>query len=307
MMSDDELQSKEEIQERLDELQEEMNSFGFWDDKEHAQKVVQRYEELKKKKQGVGKYDKRNAILTIYAGAGGDDAEDFVGMLLEMYMEYSKSHGWGMSMLHQHQTDHGGYRNITVEIQGSSDGDGDNGPYGVLKHESGVHRLVRVSPFDADKNRHTSFAMVEIVPKMKDVGDVELNDSDLEISFSKSGGPGGQNVNKRETAVKITHTPTDISVRIDSQRTQKQNRKRALEILRGKLYHMREQKQKQMQQQFQVSDGTKNEWGNQIRSYVLHPYKKVKDHRTEVEVNDVESVLEDGDLTPFIDAAHEQL
>jgi len=306
MMSDNTLQSKEEIQERLDELQEEMNSFGFWDDKEHAQKVVQRYEELKKKKQGVGKYDNRNAILTLYAGAGGDDAEDFVKMLLEMYMEYSKSHGWGMSMLHQHQTDHGGYRNITVEIKHDND-DEDNGPYGVLRHESGVHRLVRVSPFDADKNRHTSFAMVEIVPKMKDVGDVELNDSDLEISFSKSGGPGGQNVNKRETAVKITHTPTDISVRIDSQRTQKQNRERALEILRGKLYHMREQKQKQMQQQFQVSDGTKNEWGNQIRSYVLHPYKKVKDHRTEVEVNDVESVLEDGDLAPFIDAAHEQL
>lgn len=289
---------KQEIEKRLEELQEKMNAIDFWDDKEHAQKVVQEYEDLKKAKKGVGKYDKRPAVATIYAGAGGQDAEDFARMLTEMYITYAKNNGWNIAVVHKNANDHGGLRNITFEIRGKD-------AYGTLKNESGVHRLVRISPFNANKKRHTSFAMVEIVPKMKKVGDIDIDESDLEVEFSRSSGPGGQNVNKRETAVRIVHTPTNITAHANSERSQQRNRDKALEILKGKLYHMRKEKQKEKQEHFSVSDGTKIEWGNQIRSYVLHPYKLVKDHRTDVEVNDVESVMEDGELSPFIEAERE--
>lgn len=291
--------SKEEIEAELENLQEQMNQPDFWSDKESAKEVVAQYERLKELRDGVGEYDKRSATVSIYAGAGGQDAEDFAAMLFEMYIKYAQNHGYKPALVHEHKTDHGGFRNVTFDISGK-------GVYGELKHESGVHRLVRISPFNSAKQRHTSFALVEVVPEMKGVGDIELDEGELEVSFSKSGGPGGQNVNKRETAVRIVHQPTGLSVHVDSERTQKRNREKALEILRGKLYHKKKQAQEEKQQAVSLTAGAENEWGNQIRSYVLHPYKMVKDHRTNVEVRDVDSVLE-GELSAFIKVQNNEL
>jgi peptide chain release factor 2 len=177
-----------------------------------------------------------------------------------------------------------------------------NKVYGTLKAEAGVHRLVRISPFNAKKLRHTSFAMVDVIPKFDKSVQMEIPESDLRIDFTKSSGPGGQNVNKRETAVRIVHEPTNISVHVDSERSQNQNKEKAMEILQGKLYLLQESAQKEKESTMQLASTTEIAWGNQIRSYVLHPYKMVKDHRTEVEVRDVDKVLEDGEIDEFIEA-----
>lgn len=284
-----------EIDKKIEEVEKEMQSPGFWDDKVKAQEVIERYNELKSEKEGVGKYDKKDAILTIFAGAGGMDAEDFAAMLLKMYLKYFDKKGYGYKVLHQNQNDHGGYRNVTVEVLGKD-------VYGTLKNESGVHRLVRISPFNAKSQRHTSFAMVEVVPKLKKIKDVDIKDEDIDVEFSKSSGPGGQNVNKRETAVRVTHKPTDTSVHVDSERTQGANREKALEILSGKLYHMMEENRKKEKEGLSISKTTEAEWGSQIRNYVLHPYKLVKDLRTGVESRDPDKVLEEGELEEFIEA-----
>ncbi len=176
------------------------------------------------------------------------------------------------------------------------------GAYGILKHESGVHRLVRISPFNSKSLRHTSFSLVEVIPQFtKAETDIVIPDDDLEIDFARSSGPGGQNVNKRETAVRIVHLPTKLAVHCESERSQAQNREKALEILRGKLFKRREEERAKQEQGMYVSKTTEIEWGNQIRSYVLHPYKLIKDHRTNLEERDVEKVL-DGDLDEFIEA-----
>ncbi len=288
---------KEKIQNRIKEIEAAMAQSDFWNDKDLAQSLIQEMNDLKDELKGGGKYDKGPAILTIFAGAGGQDSEDFVKMLLGMYVKYIEGKGWVTAGVHSHETDRGGYRNISIEVSGK-------GVYGNLKNESGVHRLVRISPFDSNKKRHTSFAMVEVVPKLADMKAVEINEEDLEIEFSKSSGPGGQNVNKRETAVRITHKPTNISVHSDAGRTQEVNRDKALEILRGKLYHKYEDDKKREARGLSVSKTVANEWGSQIRSYVLHPYQMVKDHRTNVEVRDVDSVLEGG-IDEFIVAERE--
>jgi peptide chain release factor 2 len=243
-----------------------------------------------------GKYDKGDAIMTIFSGAGGDDAEDFSAILYRMYRKLSEKKGWGMELLHVHENDHGGYRNITIEIHGK-------GVYGALKNESGVHRLVRISPFNAKQMRHTSFSMVEIIPKFEKIhsADMEIPDKDMEISIAKSGGPGGQNVNKRETAVRIVHTPTGLSVHVTSERSQAQNKEKAIDILRGKIFKAKEDERVARERGMYVSKTTSIDWGNQIRSYVMHPYKMVKDHRTNVETNQVDDVLE-GDLDEFLEA-----
>jgi peptide chain release factor 2 len=194
--------------------------------------------------------------------------------------------------LHKNENDHGGYRNITFEVDGKN-------VYGNLKDESGVHRLVRISPFNAKKLRHTSFSMVEVVPKFKKIDDYDLPEDELRVEFARSGGPGGQNVNKRETAVRAVHIPTNIAVHVDSERSQAQNKEKAVALLKGKLYLLKEQQRKEKEEGLYISKITDAEWGSQIRSYVLHPYKMVKDHRTGVEVRDVEKVL-DGDLEHFI-------
>lgn len=284
----------DEHAEKLAQLEALMQSADFWTDKERAQQVVREYQDLREGGNDSEGYDKGNAIITLFAGAGGDDAEDFTAMLYGMYSKFIENKGWSLFLLHDHSNDHGGYRNVTFEVRGKN-------AYGTLKNESGVHRLVRISPFNASAKRHTSFAMVEVVPKFEKVAPIEIPESDIRIEFAKSGGAGGQNVNKRETAVRITHIPTNLSVHISSERSQQQNREKALELLRGKLYHKQEQDRKRREKGLSISATTQAEWGSQIRSYVLHPYKMVKDHRTNAEVHDAQRVL-GGELDVFIEA-----
>ena len=232
----------------------------------------------------TGKYDKYPAHLSIYAGAGGDDAKDWADMLFRMYIKYGERRSWKMI-----QTD-----DRALEIRGEY-------PYGTLKKEQGVHRLVRISPFSSKKLRHTSFALVEVVPLFPEMHfkDLVIKPEDIRIEASRSSGPGGQNVNKRETAVRLVHIPTGLSAASQAERSQGQNRDKAMSILKSKLFQLLESTEKKQLSDLRTT--VKPEWGNQIRSYVLHPYQKVKDHRTDVETSRTEEVL-DGDLDKFIEA-----
>ena len=280
---------------RIEEIELLMSQPDFWTDKNKAQEILKEYNELKDELSGVSKLDRGDAVVTIFSGAGGMDSEDFSAMLFSMYQKYVARRGWNMFLIHKNENDHGGFRNITFEIQGK-------GAYGDLKKESGVHRLVRISPFNAKKLRHTSFSMVEVIPKFEKPGDFEIPETELEVEFARSSGPGGQNVNKRETAVRIVHKPTGLAVHSEAERSQAANREKALNILRGKLFKMLEEERIKKVEGMYISKTTSVEWGNQIRSYVLHPYKMVKDHRTNVEIHDVEKVLDDGILDDFIEA-----
>lgn len=284
-----------DIQKQIDELETKMQTPEFWSDKVTAQETIKLLGELKAKKEGHGKYDKGSAIISIISGAGGDDAEDFSAMLTRMYMRYAEKQGWIFIPIHENENNHGGYRNISFELSGKS-------VYGKLKNENGVHRLVRISPFNANAKRHTSFSLVEVLPKFTKIDEREFSipESDFKIEFSKAGGPGGQNVNKRETAVRVVHIPSGISVHASGERSQEANRQRAMDIIRAKIFKVAEEKQKSWQESMQANFGGEIEWGNQIRSYVLHPYKMVKDHRSGVETAQVDSILE-GDLDIFIE------
>jgi peptide chain release factor 2 len=284
---------KEKIDARLAEIEAAMCEPSFWADKNRAQALIKEMQDLKDSRDGGGKYDRGNAILTVFAGAGGDDAEDWARMLFEMYRGFAEKRGWKLDLISSSHTDSGGYRSITVEVIGK-------GAYGTLKSESGVHRLVRISPFGSGAKRQTSFAMIEFIPRFEGLGDFELNLDEVEIEFTRTGGPGGQNVNKRETAVRAVHKPTGISVLVDTERAQGQNRERALEILAAKLYTRLEEERTSAESGMYISKTTDAEWGSQIRSYVLHPYRLVKDHRTNVESHDPEKILSGG-IEPFLE------
>ena len=230
---------KTDITAQIAALEAEMLGNSFWSNKDHAHKVIKEIADLKLALEGRGKFDKGDAVMTILSGAGGDDAEDFSHMLIEMYFKYFQKKGWTTYLIHENQNDHGGYRNITVEVRGKSgganaagDSGGKLGPYGVLKNESGVHRLVRISPFNAKQLRHTSFSLVEVIPKFEKADtEVVLKPDDLKVETARSSGPGGQNVNKRETAVRVVHIPTKLAVHVESERSQGQNKEKALEKL----------------------------------------------------------------------------
>lgn len=290
------MDQKQKTEARIQEIEKLMAGADFWNNPQKAQAMIQELQELKEAAAGIGKFDKGNAVMTIFSGAGGDDAEDFSAILYRMYRKLAENKGWGMELIHSNENDHGGYRNITVEISGKN-------VYGTLKNESGVHRLVRISPFNSKQLRHTSFSMVEVIPKFEKIhsNDIELPEKDIEISIAKSGGPGGQNVNKRETAVRIVHKPSGLSVHATSERSQAQNKEKAIDLLKGKLFKLQEDERIAREKGMYISKSTSIEWGNQIRSYVFHPYKMVKDHRTNVETSQVDKVLE-GDLDEFLEA-----
>jgi peptide chain release factor 2 len=320
-------------------LEEEMSSPNFWNDQEHAQKVSKQAADLRSELETwqqfqqevadlleltelddaemedeirskfvdlkdrfakmefatlfAGDYDKETAIVAVHAGSGGTEAQDWTQMLTRMFMRFAEAKDWKVSVLSESRAEDVGLKSITFRVEG-------RWAYGYLKSEAGVHRLVRISPFDAEKMRHTTFALVEVIPELDDVGEIEIDAKDLRIDTFMSSGKGGQSVNTTYSAVRIVHLPTKISVSCQNERSQQQNKETAMKILKSKLHqlHLAEQEK---QKAALRGEHHSAEWGNQIRSYVLHPYKMVKDHRSNHETSDTEAVL-DGALEPFMEA-----
>ena len=279
---------------RIQEIETKMQSPGFWQNPEEAQKWLKELNWLKNEIQKTKRYDKGDALMEIFSGAGGVDAQDWAMMLFRMYQRYAEKKRFGFQVLQESLGEQRGLKSATAEIKGPH-------VYGNLKNESGVHRLVRLSPFSAKNLRHTSFALVQFIPLVEQMR-FQIEPKDLRVETFRSSGPGGQNVNKLETAVRVTHLPTGLSVAAQSERSQSQNKEKAMQILFSRLaQRMAEEQVEELDKlKPQLATGSV-EWGNQIRSYVLHPYKLVKDHRTDFESHDPEGVLE-GNLDEFIEA-----
>lgn len=328
-----------DLKNKLQQLANEMNASDFWSDQKRAQNISQDYqsiksevdkwEEIKKQASDLlelassgdvslekeidtqtaqlekkfedyelflllnGPYDQTNAIVSIHAGSGGTEAQDWAQMLLRMIARFCEKQNWRVEILDESRGQEAGYKSITFRVSGRY-------AFGYLKSEHGVHRLVRISPFDAEKMRHTSFALVEVLPELDDKVEVNIDPKDLRIDTFMSGGKGGQSVNTTYSAVRIVHLPTGISVSCQNERSQTQNKETAMKILKGKLHRIEEEKRAKEHKELR-GEYKSAEWGNQIRSYVLHPYHLVKDHRTDYESTDPEGVLE-GNLLSLCEA-----
>lgn len=325
----------DELKKKMTQLAEEMNQPDFWSNPENAQTISQDYQDIKSEvetwdalsiqidelaeliklsdaslnsqieKQTAqlekqyseyefflllnGPYDKNNAIVAIHAGSGGTEAQDWSEMLLRMLLRFCEKQGWKTRIIDESRGQEAGYKSVMFEVKGRY-------AFGYLKSEHGVHRLVRISPFDAEKMRHTSFALVEVLPELSDEIKIELKPEDLRIDTFMSGGKGGQSVNTTYSAVRIVHIPTGLTVSCQNERSQTQNKETALKILKAKLHRLEEEKQAKERQELR-GEYKSAEWGNQIRSYVLHPYHMVNDHRTEYKSADPEGVLEGNLMT----------
>lgn len=264
-----------------DEVQEKLDSFE------------KQFEKLEFATLFSGEYDNNSAIVAIHAGSGGTEAQDWSQMLLRMFTRFAEKKDWSVTILDESRAEDVGIKSVMFRVEGRY-------AYGYLKSESGVHRLVRISPFDAEKMRHTTFALVEVIPELDEVEEMEIDPKDLRIDTFMSGGAGGQSVNTTHSAVRIVHIPTKISVSCQNERSQQQNKETALKILKSKLHQLKLQEVADKKIELR-GDYQSAEWGNQIRSYVLHPYKLVKDHRTNYETSDTEAVL-DGDLEAFMES-----
>ena len=240
-----------------------------------------------------GPYDDRSAILAVHAGAGGTESQDWAEMLMRMYLRWAERRGYTTNVLDLTEGEEAGIKSVTIEVGGDY-------AYGYLRSERGVHRLVRLSPYDAAHRRHTSFALVEVMPEVEEAVEVQINPDDLKIDYYRASGAGGQNVQKTSTAVRITHVPSGIVVTCQNERSQGRNRETAMRVLRARLFQ-KALDERRADEEKRVGDKKAIEWGSQIRSYVLHPYRMVKDHRTGCETGDTDRVL-DGGLTPFVEA-----
>ena len=309
---DDKIKSYEELLGEFEELEElidlceEMEAEGETEEAEQeADDIISSFEQLKKKLDSYrvttllsGKYDRKNALLSVHAGAGGVDAMDWTEMLLRMYTRWAENHGFKVDVVDVQDDTEAGIKSATFFIEGTN-------AYGYLKHEKGVHRLVRISPFNAAGKRQTSFAALEVMPEMDDVGDVEIKPEDLRIDTYRSSGAGGQHVNKTDSAIRITHIPTNIVVTCQNERSQHQNKDMAMKILISRLADLKEQQHKETLKEIK-GDFSQITWGSQIRSYVFQPYTLVKDHRTGAEAGNVQAVM-DGDIDVFINEELKQL
>ncbi len=328
-----------DLKKKMKQLSDEMNLPDFWSNQENAQAVSSDYEELRKETEKWdaiekrvddllelaqsndksledelegqtielekqfseyefylllnGPYDASSAIVAVHAGSGGTEAQDWAEMIARMIIRFSEKMGWQVRVIDESRGAEAGYKSATFEIKGRY-------AYGYLKSEHGVHRLVRISPFDAEKMRHTSFALMEVLPELDEKIKIEIKPEDLRVDTFMSGGHGGQSVNTTYSAVRIVHIPTGISVTCQNERSQQQNKETAMKVLKAKLFRLEQEKLAQEKSELR-GEYKSAEWGNQIRSYVLHPYHMVKDHRTEYESTDPESVLE-GSLLPLSEA-----